>query len=133
MLLSTHINYNHSWSRIFLVHHTYIPTCTQLQLGVLPLGTGNDLARVLGWGAAFDDDEHALGEFIDAIEKSKVQVLDRSVARAVDLVHWEVIILNIARLAWNPKVAHSFTLPFMDQFAIHSPMFIHRMQVEYLV
>ena len=95
MLLSTHINYNHSWSRIFLVHHTCIPTCPQLQLGVLPLGTGNDLARVLGWGAAFDDDEHALGEFIDAIEKSKVQVLDRSVACVVALMHWEVFMCSI--------------------------------------
>jgi hypothetical protein len=41
------------------------------------LGTGNDLARVLGWGAAFDDDEAALSDFIDGIEKSKVQLLDR--------------------------------------------------------
>eukprot|EP00053_Salpingoeca_punica_P019233 m.193166 g.193166 ORF g.193166 m.193166 type:complete len:1123 (-) comp17594_c0_seq1:472-3840(-) len=49
----------------------------KLQLGVLPLGTGNDLARVLCWGAAFSDKEQVLSEFIDGVEKAKVSLLDR--------------------------------------------------------
>ena len=44
---------------------------------MLPLGTGNDIARVLGWGPSFDDDEDALSDFIDSVEKSKVKLLDR--------------------------------------------------------
>jgi hypothetical protein len=32
---------------------------------------------VLGWGASFSDDEQALAQFIDGIEKAKVQLLDR--------------------------------------------------------
>ena len=50
---------------------------TGLKLGILPLGTGNDLSRVLGWGPSFNDELDGVSDFIDAIEKSKVQHFDR--------------------------------------------------------
>jgi hypothetical protein len=48
----------------------------QVQIAVLPLGTGNDLARVLGWGASCDDDAH-LPQLLDRYEKSSTKMLDR--------------------------------------------------------
>ncbi|KAK6750545.1 hypothetical protein RB195_002488 [Necator americanus] len=46
------------------------------QLAVLPLGTGNDLARVLGWGHAFYDDTH-LPQLIRTFERAHTRMLDR--------------------------------------------------------
>ncbi|XP_038051260.1 diacylglycerol kinase delta-like isoform X3 [Patiria miniata] len=48
----------------------------QCQIGVLPLGTGNDLARVLGWGTAFDDDNQ-LPTILDKLERASTKMLDR--------------------------------------------------------
>ncbi|KAJ8683494.1 hypothetical protein QAD02_019286 [Eretmocerus hayati] len=48
----------------------------QCQVGVLPLGTGNDLARVLGWGASCDDDTN-LPHLLEKYEKASVKMLDR--------------------------------------------------------
>uniref|UniRef100_A0A8D8YU22 Diacylglycerol kinase n=1 Tax=Cacopsylla melanoneura TaxID=428564 RepID=A0A8D8YU22_9HEMI len=48
----------------------------QCQIGVLPLGTGNDLARVLGWGASCDDDTH-LPQLLEKYEKASTKILDR--------------------------------------------------------
>ncbi|XP_055022557.1 diacylglycerol kinase delta-like isoform X1 [Boleophthalmus pectinirostris] len=48
----------------------------QCQLGVLPLGTGNDLARVLGWGAACDDDAQ-LPQILEKLERASTKMLDR--------------------------------------------------------
>ncbi|EYB97689.1 hypothetical protein Y032_0138g2058 [Ancylostoma ceylanicum] len=46
------------------------------QLAILPLGTGNDLARVLGWGHAFYDDTQ-LPQLMRTFERAHTRMLDR--------------------------------------------------------
>ncbi|XP_044743893.1 diacylglycerol kinase eta [Chrysoperla carnea] len=48
----------------------------QCQVAVLPLGTGNDLARVLGWGSSCDDDTH-LPQLLEKYERASTKMLDR--------------------------------------------------------
>jgi diacylglycerol kinase (ATP) len=50
----------------------------QVRVGLMPLGTGNDLARVLGWMGG-DVSEESIAETLKAVECSKEVLLDRSV------------------------------------------------------
>lgn len=54
-------------------------------LAVLPLGTGNDLARVLGWGGGYGGE--GLETLLDAIENAQVTMLDR----------WSVSVVNTGK------------------------------------
>ncbi|XP_026466696.1 diacylglycerol kinase eta-like [Ctenocephalides felis] len=70
----------------------------QCQVAVLPLGTGNDLARVLGWGASCDDDAH-LPQLLERYEKAGTKMLDR----------WSI--MTFERDIAFPKIPNGDTVP----------------------
>jgi hypothetical protein len=61
------------FTRDFNKNCTFVFQC---QVGVLPLGTGNDLARVLGWGSVFDD-ETQIQIILEKMEHAQIKMLDR--------------------------------------------------------
>ncbi|XP_036329541.1 diacylglycerol kinase eta-like isoform X1 [Rhagoletis pomonella] len=63
----------------------------QCQVAVMPLGTGNDLARVLGWGSSCDDDAH-LPQILERYESASTKMLDR----------WSIMVFEKA-IAVQPK------------------------------
>ncbi|XP_075145113.1 diacylglycerol kinase eta isoform X2 [Haematobia irritans] len=64
----------------------------QCQVAVLPLGTGNDLARVLGWGSSCDDDAH-LPQILERYETASTKMLDR----------WSIMVFEKA-VSVHPKM-----------------------------
>lgn len=78
----------------------------QCQLGVLPLGTGNDLARVLGWGPSCDDDTQ-LPQILEKLERASTKMLDRykhiTSIETASLEHFPNIHFYLSLYSWQIK------------------------------
>ncbi|XP_072231927.1 diacylglycerol kinase delta isoform X2 [Leuresthes tenuis] len=79
----------------------------QCQLGVLPLGTGNDLARVLGWGGLCDDDAQLL-QILEKLERATTKMLDR----------WSV-------MTYEVPTTNKHTLMVKEDDSLDSPLQVH--------
>uniref|UniRef100_A0A673ZYS1 Diacylglycerol kinase n=1 Tax=Salmo trutta TaxID=8032 RepID=A0A673ZYS1_SALTR len=82
----------------------------QCQLGVLPLGTGNDLARVLGWGSACDDDAQ-LPQILEKLERASTKMLDR----------WSIMVYETK---FPRQHSSSTILTYEDSVAAHLSMIL---------
>ncbi|XP_058479621.1 diacylglycerol kinase eta isoform X3 [Solea solea] len=80
----------------------------QCQLGVLPLGTGNDLARVLGWGGLCDDDAQLL-QILEKLERATTKMLDR----------WSVMTYEV------PATNKHTQLVMKEDDGLDSPLQVH--------
>ncbi|CAL7943612.1 unnamed protein product [Xylocopa violacea] len=82
----------------------------QCQVGVLPLGTGNDLARVLGWGSSCDDDAH-LPQLLEKYEKAGTKMLDRwsimTFERSISLPCHKTV-LSRSNTTLKSNIAHQY-------------------------
>jgi hypothetical protein len=76
----------------------------------LPLGTGNDLARVLGWGAVLDDDNQ-LPKLLESFERATTKMLDRWSIMTYDSNNniTTPITCNNSAIPANPTIATSMT------------------------
>ena len=76
----------------------------------MPLGTGNDLARVLGWGAVLDDDNQ-LPKLLESFERATTKMLDRWSIMTYDSNNniTTPITCNNSAIPANPTIATSMT------------------------
>jgi len=73
-------------------------------VGVLPLGTGNDLARVLGWGKSYRTER--LGAQLDALDRARIALLDRwTMAGTLPQGKSEVVLCNYCSIGVDAKAA----------------------------
>ena len=80
-------------------------------VAILPLGTGNDLSRVLQWGRGVSvvDGQGSLRAFLQDIDHAAVTMLDR----------WSVKILEEKTESFPAKEGHKFMMNYLGTFINH--------------
>ena len=67
-----------------------------VSVGVIPLGTGNDMARFLGWGVGYRGE--ALAPVIQSLAISEVRLLDRWNIEIQSTAHTGIATLKVILL-----------------------------------
>ena len=74
-------------------------------IAILPLGTGNDMARVLGWGGGYNNE--SLVELLAQVQRAHVVVVDR----------WALQITS-GKGAGGRGATKARTVPFQNYFGV---------------
>lgn len=83
-----------------------------VSVGVIPLGTGNDMARFLGWGVGYRGE--ALASVIQSLAKSETRLLDRWQIDVKPTAHTGVASLKVTKrkrktkYLWSPRSSFRF-------------------------
>ncbi|CAF0938487.1 unnamed protein product [Rotaria sp. Silwood1] len=70
-----------------------------VSVGVIPLGTGNDMARFLGWGAGYGRED--LAAVIQSLARSETRLLDRWQIDVKPTAHTGIATLKIPQPVFN--------------------------------